>query len=812
MPSSRTRAPLLPVAISQSPLLSGTLSDDLFSALAKPLPTITIGPYGPSTPLRGDRPPTNKNALWPVFTPTSSSSSSSSSLPITPTTPISPKDVISLLNLLESMDNDVATEVQRVRLGIQEARALVRECREESKTRTSAMQKRREKERTETKGTDDDFWLDYQVKRKMWLLDTSTGKMHYVADPTQENYAILSHVWIPGKEQSFQDLQALHVLSSQEVWANRARRLTRRPGRPALNKASEKIRECCAFAKARGYRWLWVDTCCIDKTSSAELSEAINSMYQWYAQAGVCYAFLHDVDDAQDPRPSGSQFRQSRWFRRGWTLQELIAPRELVFISKQWRPFGTKTSLADVIEEITGVERAILELRRPLNSVSVARRMSWASKRKTTRVEDEAYSLMGIFGVNIPAIYGEGRNAFYRLQEEILRHVPDQSIFAWGPFLYKRYEWPCEQVGTTPLIEQQTEDVSNGYLFAPSPTAFEHAGGVTPLSLDELRREIKTKVSVPEYTITSYGIRTQLPFATRWQPTSLPGTKPQLTIHLALLACSDADDGLIVIILRSPPDLNHNQYKVGCRYPSGFVRGASLRALIDSRVIRFSVFPDPFQTPSRTFGGQLMEGSFELSSVYIPYRPFELTVESYASRHRNRPQYAVEGSDARAMFFCPCEVVIPPWTLAQLRKAGYKISTAHIAQGTSVIVPDEKDALVSFVLSRGGDSIYIGLAPCPVPHGSLLPRRLTILVSFGQPPVPTASPAEVPKYSYAQPIVPLSESCKKTHVEQWQDGCMEITGEGRTLGLAVNAWTSERDSGNGRGLYALTITLRDADR
>ncbi|KAI0674999.1 hypothetical protein C8Q78DRAFT_964904 [Trametes maxima] len=158
MPSSRTRAPLLPVAISQSPLLSGTLSDDLFSALAKPLPTITIGPYGPSTRLRGDRPPAHGSTPWPASTP-ASSSSSSTSLPITPTTPISPKDVISLLNLLESMDNDVAMEVQRVRLGIQEARTLVRECREESKMRTNEMQMKREKERRETKGADDDFWL-----------------------------------------------------------------------------------------------------------------------------------------------------------------------------------------------------------------------------------------------------------------------------------------------------------------------------------------------------------------------------------------------------------------------------------------------------------------------------------------------------------------------------------------------------------------------------------------------------------------------------------------------------------------------------
>ncbi|KAI9067119.1 HET-domain-containing protein, partial [Trametes sanguinea] len=267
----------------------------------------------------------------------------------------------------------------------------------------------------------------------MWLLDTSTGKLHYIVDPSWENYAILSHVWIPGKEQSFQDLQRLHEPTPEEIWRSRVRPLlSGRAPQPALSRASEKIRECCAFAKARGYRWLWVDTCCIDKTSSSELSEAINSMYQWYQQSGVCYAFLHDVDDDEDPRVRGSQFRSSRWFKRGWTLQELIAPYEMWFLSKRWRPIGTKASLADVIEEITGIDRDILQHKRPLSSVSVAQRMSWAAKRKTTRVEDEAYSLMGIFNVNIPVIYGEGRNAFYRLQEEILRCIPDQSIFAWG--------------------------------------------------------------------------------------------------------------------------------------------------------------------------------------------------------------------------------------------------------------------------------------------------------------------------------------------------------------------------------------------
>ncbi|KAI0777450.1 hypothetical protein BD413DRAFT_601850 [Trametes elegans] len=172
----------------------------------------------------------------------------------------------------------------------------------------------------------------------------------------------------------------------------------------ARGNISAKILDCCAFARAAGYRHLWADTFCIDKTSSAELSEAINSMCQWYSLSHVCNAYLHDVDCS------------SKWFTRGWTLQEL------------WIVF------------ITGVEKYVLVhlARHVLDSVSVSQRMSWEARRKTTRVEDGAYSLMGIFGVHMSIIYGEGRHASIRLQEQITKRIPDQSLFAWGPCAYLR--------------------------------------------------------------------------------------------------------------------------------------------------------------------------------------------------------------------------------------------------------------------------------------------------------------------------------------------------------------------------------------
>ncbi|EIW51963.1 uncharacterized protein TRAVEDRAFT_86971, partial [Trametes versicolor FP-101664 SS1] len=191
---------------------------------------------------------------------------------------------------------------------------------------------------------------------------------------------------------------------------------------------SRKIRHFCRVARDAGFWLAWNDACCIDKSSSAELSEAINSMYELYRLSDMCYVYLADVID----HPGGPQgFRRSKWHRRGWTLQELIAPERIVFLTKTWSVLGTKMSLAKSLVEITGVDFDILVGGAPLDSVSVARRMSWAADRDTTRVEDRAYSLLGIFGLHMSPIYGEGENAFLRLQEEIIRTIPDQSIFAW---------------------------------------------------------------------------------------------------------------------------------------------------------------------------------------------------------------------------------------------------------------------------------------------------------------------------------------------------------------------------------------------
>ncbi|KAI0597544.1 HET-domain-containing protein [Biscogniauxia sp. FL1348] len=225
-------------------------------------------------------------------------------------------------------------------------------------------------------------------------------------------YAVLSHTW-EEDEVVFEDIS--HNTESLKSEASRF-----------------KIRKTCEQAARDGYDYVWIDTICIDKRSSAELSEAINSMFAWYRDAATCYAFMVDAPDNISTVESKAEFSKSKWFRRGWTLQELLAPREVTFFSGDWTPIGEKKGLSTLLADTTGIDIDILLGNQRVDSASVARRMSWASKREVTRPEDIAYCLMGIFSVNMPMLYGEGgEKAFLRLQEEIMKGSDDQSLFSW---------------------------------------------------------------------------------------------------------------------------------------------------------------------------------------------------------------------------------------------------------------------------------------------------------------------------------------------------------------------------------------------
>ena len=191
---------------------------------------------------------------------------------------------------------------------------------------------------------------------------------------------------------------------------------------------------------------VWIDTCCIDKKSSAELTEAINSMYQWYERAKICYAYLADVrmveDEHENWEKSRAEFHRSAWFTRGWTLQELLAPAQVLFYDRNWAVIGAKLGgyinpkapadgtrkLNEDISSVTEIKED--DLREP-QYACVARKFSWLSRRETTRVEDMAYCMLGLCNVNMPLLYGEGEKAFLRLQMEIIKSSDDESIFAW---------------------------------------------------------------------------------------------------------------------------------------------------------------------------------------------------------------------------------------------------------------------------------------------------------------------------------------------------------------------------------------------
>ena len=264
----------------------------------------------------------------------------------------------------------------------------------------------------------------------------------------------------------------------------------------------KKLLDTCKLAKKDRYEWVWLDTCCIDKQSSAELSEAINSMYRWYGNAQICYAYLHDVHGSSFPTKRDDEVYYNsngwpEWFARGWTLQEMIAPQDVRFFNTDWKFIGDKKTLTYTLTWITGVPKSILRDGLSGTRPCVAQIMSWAAGRTTTQVEDRAYSLMGLLDVNMPMSYGEGKKAFHRLQLEIIRMSNDQSIFVWG---------------------QNSPRVQTGSILADNPCFFEGCSDMGLMDYNEFIQSIKVEFPGEElpsidqdhfgvFPITNHGIQ-----------------------------------------------------------------------------------------------------------------------------------------------------------------------------------------------------------------------------------------------------------------------------------------------------------------
>lgn len=233
-----------------------------------------------------------------------------------------------------------------------------------------------------------------------------------VANRDPPPYAILSHTWTD-QEVTYQDLIS---------------------GTGNSKSGYEKIKFCGERAASDGLQYFWVDTCCIDKSNAVELSTAINSMFRWYRNATKCYVFLTDVSSlSYDTDVQAKQsiweaaFRDSRWFTRGWTLQELIAPSIVEFFSKERKLLGDKKALEKPIHEITQIP--IQALRGdPFSDFNISERKGWAEKRHTTEEEDLVYCLLGLCEVSMPPIYGEGKAAaLKRLQMTVEGFSRDSS-------------------------------------------------------------------------------------------------------------------------------------------------------------------------------------------------------------------------------------------------------------------------------------------------------------------------------------------------------------------------------------------------
>ncbi|KAI4186861.1 MAG: hypothetical protein L6R41_003187 [Letrouitia leprolyta] len=323
----------------------------------------------------------------------------------------------------------------------------------------------------------------------MRLLHTGNLQFQELTGEQIPEYAILSHRWT-SYEVSYQDfpLYRNHRCSSKYA----------------------KIKDHCRFARHHDFQWVWIVTCCIDKKSSAELSEAINSMYEWYKRARIYHVYLADVLMALDRHGKCNEqkvradFRASEWFTRGWTLQELLAPTRLAFLDSDWNVIGHNRMfhkphdkegsqvgrLLNDISQASGI--SMKDLVQDPEAQCFARKMSWLSKRRTTREEDMAYCMLGLCGVNMPLLYGEGRKAFIRLQSEFIKISDDESVFAWF---------------------STSSRIGNGIL-AASPLAFWRSQHV------EVHRSL---IGKRPYLMTNKGLQYQIP-----RHRSDPDTQPSV--------------------------------------------------------------------------------------------------------------------------------------------------------------------------------------------------------------------------------------------------------------------------------------------
>ncbi|KAI0687941.1 heterokaryon incompatibility protein-domain-containing protein [Cerioporus squamosus] len=563
----------------------------------------------------------------------------------------------------------------------------------------------------------------------MWLLSTENLRLVYFHTPdvVPGGYAVLSHVW-QDPEQSFADIQ---------LFISRGVALCD----PLV---SVKIKETCRIAYGHGYEWAWIDACCIDKSSSAELSEAINSMFEWYSKARICYAFLYDVPPHSNIRAPKSAFRRSKWFTRGWTLQEL-----------------NRSS------DVSGVDIEVLTFTRDVTN-------------------DEAYSLMGIFGVHMSTIYGEGRAAFRRLQEEILKHTNDHTLFAWGEMLH----------AVLPGLVTDTQSPTN-YLFAPSPSAFKNSAHMSPAAPSVAATAMTTffadstvvRYDTLDFTITGAGVRCQLPIADGG------------SYAVAILDCQNRDRHVVGLLL-------HRRAEDGGRLPRYHV-GASFAE--DAALLSGAARPS-ILTPRSIQGYRLLLiHSFTTAVLselnhYFPTRmattPSSQTTcqikEFYVMHFLPRSAHPWLGLHVAE----PNEFFAPTWVDVEPGRYGFH----QVGQSDSPVLLGQESYTLSFSHNSRGEDFTILLGRCKVhPFASVsiehakpisVPRWESMdaewLLGLRQratdPRAECSGPGRVGGDARAHRSPAVSHDCPEDHIRFWDNATKHFGDEDRRVQLSFSRW------------------------
>lgn len=714
-------------------------------------------------------------------------------------------------------------------------------------------------------------FADSRFQIDMRLLNTKTGAFVLVEDPRTVHYAVLSHVWskkgapdyVP--EQTYQDVCRILEggsetmgLSTERGSSNPARNPATTPvesfppctsGDSILPHLCDKIRRFCEIASDDGFELAWADTCCIDKTNPSELAEAIASMYDWYSYAKACYVFLPDVSlpdvslpDVSLPNASFStdisgsidvsvldaptdrrnqaekkekwetEFRDSQWFCRGWTLQELLAPNVVIFFSKEWRVLGSKHTLTTIIREITAVEPAILRCEKSLDAVSVACRMSWAAGRQTSREEDRAYSMLGIFGVHISIVYGEGSYAFYRLQEAIINEIPDQTIFAWHlpiascptpqtPLLETfshPSEDPAEFLSTTSTAASKEPShfppdlyYSDQYLLASSPDDFQGSSDLESLPREEFAGILGMAPADAFQTFqhTPHGMSGTFPLVKVTPPSGSTDT----STYIALLSCTFGHSaGLVALILRPRDNIPIAHAPVRTEYVVGTMPTSDSRYLnlpsgpeTDRRCVR-AVILSPEQRK------RFLEECAAVQ-IFIVHRPSR----ALHKQGRDAPLYKdlTAIKDRYRVQFCG-------WSLRLLEQQGYRSTLSGITDCS--MTADMNEGPPHLVIYRDGveHGLHLEVRVGCLPANDS--QALAVAVLCG--PDMQLRDCDSDSVASRSHDSPVSSWNQQRGAAMKELGLISLRGESLTLRLVITHESRDSDSGP-TAVYRLGVEM-----